>query len=53
MTGISYNSAAVLLAEIGDITRFASSAKLARYAGSAPIPVYSSGKPRHRLHRGR
>ena len=52
VTGISYNSAAVLLAEIGDITRFASSAKLARYAGCAPIPVYSSGKPRHRLHRG-
>jgi len=52
VTGISYNSAAVLLAEIGDITRFASSAKLARYAGSAPIPVYSSDKPRHRLHRG-
>jgi transposase len=52
VTGISYNSAAVLVAEIGDVTRFASSAKLARYPGCAPIPVYSSGKPRHRLHRG-
>lgn len=52
VTGISYNSAAVLLAEIGDITRFSSSAKLARYAGCAPIPVYSADKPRHRLHRG-
>lgn len=52
VTGISYNSAAVLLAEIGDITRFPSSAKLARYAGCAPIPVYSADKPRHRLHRG-
>ncbi len=52
MTGISYNSAAVLLAEIGDITRFSSSAKLARFTGCAPIPVYSADKPRHRLHRG-
>ena len=38
ITGISYNSAAVLIAEIGDITRFSSSAKLARYTGCAPIP---------------
>lgn len=52
ITGISYTSAAVLLAEIGDITRFPSSAKLARYTGCAPIPVYSSDKERHRLHRG-
>jgi transposase len=52
ITGISHNSAAVLIAEIGDITRFASSAKLARYTGCAPIPVYSSDNERHRLHRG-
>lgn len=52
ITGISHTSAAVLIAEIGDITRFASSAKLARYTGCAPIPVYSSNKERHRLHRG-
>jgi transposase len=52
ITGISHTSAAVLIAEIGDITRFASSAKLARYTGCAPIPVYSSDKERHRLHRG-
>jgi transposase len=52
VTGISYNSAAVLIAEIGDITRFPSSARLARYAGCAPIPVYSADKERHRLHRG-
>ena len=52
ITGISYNSAAVLIAEIGDITRFSGSAKLARYTGCAPIPVYSSDKQRHRLHRG-
>lgn len=52
ITGISHVSAAVLLAEIGDITRFTSSAKLARYTGVAPIPVYSSDKERYRLHRG-
>ena len=52
ITGISYNSAAVLITEVGDITRFPTSAKLARYTGCAPIPVYSSGKERHRLHRG-
>lgn len=52
ITGISHNSAAVLVTEIGDITRFSSSAKLARYTGCAPIPVYSSGHERHRLHRG-
>jgi transposase len=52
ITGISHTSAAVLIAEIGDITRFSGSAKLARYTGCAPIPVYSSDKERHRLHRG-
>lgn len=52
ITGISHTSAAVLVAEVGDITRFPSSAKLARYTGCAPIPVYSSDKERHRLHRG-
>jgi len=52
ITGISHISAAVLIGEIGDITRFSSSAKLARYTGCAPIPVYSSDKQRYRLHRG-
>ena len=52
VTGISYVSAAVLIAEIGDINRFPTAAKLARYTGCAPIPVYSSDRERHRLHRG-
>jgi transposase len=52
ITGISHISAAVLIVEIGDITRFSISAKLARYTGCAPIPVYSADKERHRLHRG-
>lgn len=52
IVGISHISAAVLISEIGDITRFSSSAKLARYTGCAPVPVFSSDKERHRLHRG-
>ncbi|OBS02476.1 transposase, partial [Mycobacterium gordonae] len=52
IVGISHNSAAVLITEIGDISRFSTSAKLARYTGCAPIPVYSSDHERHRLHRG-
>ncbi|MCP9276999.1 IS110 family RNA-guided transposase [Mycolicibacterium arenosum] len=52
VTGISHNSAAVLLTEIVDIKRFSSPAKLARYTGCAPIPVFSSDNERHRLHRG-
>ncbi|MFJ2008662.1 transposase [Streptomyces chartreusis] len=52
ITGISHVSAAVLLTEIGDTTLSTSSAKPARYTRAAPIPVYSSDKKRHRLHRG-
>jgi len=52
ITGIGHNSAAVLITEIGDITRFATSAKLARYTGCAPIPVYSADQERFRLHHG-
>jgi transposase len=52
ITGIGHVNAAMLVAEIGDITRFPTSAKLARYTGCAPIPVYSSDLERHRLHRG-
>ncbi len=51
--GIAWVLGYTIAAEIGDITRFPSSAKLARYTGGcAPIPVYSSDKQRHRLHRG-
>ncbi|MGW4094104.1 transposase [Nocardia sp. NPDC004750] len=42
----------MLISEIGDITRFSSSARLARYTGCAPIPVYSADEERHRLHGG-
>jgi transposase len=43
MRGIDTVMAAKLIAEIGDISKFPTSAKLARYAGVAPV-TYSSGK---------
>jgi len=43
MTGIDTVTAARMLAYIGDIKKFTSSDKLARYAGIAPVS-YSSGK---------
>lgn len=50
--GIGHIAAAVLIGEIGDITRFPSAAKLAAHTGCAPVPVSSSGRDRHRLCRG-
>lgn len=41
--GIDIVSAAGIIAEVGDISRFKSADKLARYAGVAPVP-FSSGK---------
>jgi len=43
MSGIDTISAAQLLTHIGDIRRFSTPAKLARYAGIAPV-TYASGK---------
>lgn len=43
MTGIEVVTASQLLSCIGDIKRFSSSAKLARYSGVAPV-TYASGK---------
>jgi len=43
MKGIETVMASNLIAEIGDITRFKTPAKLARYAGVAPV-TYASGK---------
>lgn len=43
MRGIDTVTAAELIAEIGDITKFPTPAKLARYSGVAPV-TYSSGK---------
>ena len=43
MRGIDTVTAARLIAEIGDISRFSSPAKLAKYAGVSPV-TYASGK---------
>jgi len=45
-------TAAKLIGQIAGIERFSSDAKLARTAGTAPIPVSSGRRDRHRLDRG-
>jgi transposase len=50
--GCGVLTAAKLLGEIADVTRFATDAKLARTAGSAPIPASSGRTQRHRLDHG-
>jgi len=50
--GCGVLTAAKLIGEIAGIGRFATDAKLARIAGSAPIPVSSGRTDRHRLDRG-
>jgi transposase len=47
MTGIELVTAAELVAEIGDIHRFATPDKLARFSGIAPIVVGSENKVRN------
>ncbi|WP_099190640.1 IS110 family RNA-guided transposase [Tepidibacter mesophilus] len=46
MIGVDIVTAASLVAEIGDIGRFASSAKLAKYAGIAPVKFSSGDRDR-------
>jgi transposase len=50
--GLGVLTAAKLIGEIADITRFHSDAQLARMAGCAPVPVSSGRTDRHRLDRG-
>jgi transposase len=50
--GCGVLTAAKLVGEIAGIERFATDAKLARIAGSAPIPASSGRTDRHRLDRG-
>jgi transposase len=52
LPGVGALTAAKLIAEIADIERFRSHAKLARLAGVAPIPAQSGNQTRVRLHRG-
>ncbi|MEW9703001.1 transposase, partial [Paenibacillus sp. SI8] len=47
ITGVDVVTSAELVCEIGDVSRFASSDKLARYAGIAPIFAGSGGKGKY------
>jgi transposase len=51
LRGCGVLTAARIVGDVGDISRFASDAKLARLAGIAPIPVSSGMRDRHRLDR--
>ena len=44
ITGVNVITAVKILAEIGDIKRFANANKLAQFAGIAPLHLSSSGK---------
>jgi transposase len=50
--GCGVLTAAKLIGEIAGVQRFSTDAKLARLAGSAPIPASSGHTTRHRLDRG-
>jgi transposase len=50
--GCGILSAAKILAETAGIQRFATEARYAAYAGTAPIPASSGATTRHRLNRG-
>jgi len=51
LPGVNYIAASLLLAEIGDIRKFGSAAKLARYAGCAPVEYSSGQKSKHFIDR--
>jgi transposase len=51
LAGCGTLTAAKILAETAGIRRFKSRHAYARHNGSAPLPVWSSGAPRHRLSR--
>lgn len=52
LPGCGSLTAAKLLAETGDISRFHSRSSYARHNGTAPIPVWSGNRDRVRLNRG-
>jgi transposase len=50
--GVGSLTAAKLIAEVGDISRFATKSAFAMACGTAPIPACSGNTVRHRLNRG-
>jgi transposase len=51
LTGVGALTAAKIVAETADIRRFRSKDAFARHNGTAPLPVWSSNRVRHRLSR--
>jgi transposase len=52
LSGCGTLTAAKLVRETAGVGRFRSRAALARHNGTAPVPVWSANRERHRLHRG-
>ena len=51
LAGVGALTAAKIVAETADVRRFRSKDAFARHNGTAPLPVWSSNKVRHRLSR--
>jgi len=51
MVGVGALTAAKIVAEVADIRRFKSKDAFARHNGTAPLPVWSGNRERHRLSR--
>ena len=51
LRGVGALIAAKIVAEVADVRRFRSKDAFARHNGTAPLPVWSSNRPRHRLSR--
>jgi transposase len=51
LVGVAGLTAAKIVAEVADIRRFRSKDAFARHNGTAPLPVWSANKERHRLAR--
>jgi transposase len=51
LVGVGALTAAKIVAETADVTRFKSKDAYARHNGTAPLPVWSSNRERHRLSR--
>lgn len=51
LVGVGPLSAAKIVAEVADIRRFRSKDAFARHNGTAPLPVWSGNRERHRLSR--
>lgn len=51
LAGVGALTAAKIVAEVADVRRFRSKDAFARHNGTAPLPVWSANKVRHRLSR--